>query len=105
MCFHVLPEKFVRASLLLLVSAMARRNCSRMVLSSDERCSVLCSATRRRSFKAWNSLWYAISFSVGKGKQSDRCIEGKEHYTRLKLRLKKATELDYKYDGLRANNG
>lgn len=61
-----LPEKLVRASLLLLVSAMARLNCSRMVLSSDERCSVLCSATRRRSFKAWNSLWYAISFSVTK---------------------------------------
>lgn len=57
------PEKLVRASLLLLVSAMARLNCSRMLLSSDERCSVLCSATRRRSFKAWNSLWYAISFS------------------------------------------
>lgn len=56
----------MRASLLLLVSAMARLNCSRMVLSSDERCSVLCSATRRRSFKAWNSLWYAISFSVTK---------------------------------------
>lgn len=65
MAVHILalPEKLVRASLLLLVSAMARLNCSRMVLSSDERCSVLCSATRRRSFKAWNSLWYAISFS------------------------------------------
>ncbi|KAG7220955.1 hypothetical protein INR49_010204 [Caranx melampygus] len=52
-----LPEKFVRASLLLFVSAMARLNCSRMLLSSDDRCSVLCSATRRRSFKAWNSRW------------------------------------------------
>lgn len=70
MCWtaHILalPEKLVRASLLLLVSAMARLNCSRMVLSSVERCSVRCSATRRRSFKAWNSLWYAISFSVEK---------------------------------------
>lgn len=67
-----LPEKLVRASLLLLVSAMARLNCSRMVLSSDERCSVLCSATRRRSFKAWNSLWYAISFSVTKSSGDTR---------------------------------
>lgn len=62
--FCVSSEKFVRASLLLFVSAMARLNCSRMLLSSDERCSVLCSATRRRSFKAWNSRWYAISFSL-----------------------------------------
>lgn len=68
-CLLKLPEKFVRASLLLLVSAIARLNCSRMLLSSDERCSVRCSATRRRSFKAWNSLWYAISFSVKKKKE------------------------------------
>ncbi|TNN66339.1 hypothetical protein EYF80_023475 [Liparis tanakae] len=67
------PEKLTSASLLLLVSAMARRNCSRMWLSSEERCSVRCSATRRRSFKAWNSRWYTISFSE-KNKHKARCI-------------------------------
>lgn len=73
---HQSPEKFVRASLLLFVSAMARLNCSRMLFSSDERCSVRCSATRRRSFKAWNSLWYAISFSIRTNKEKGKvgCI-------------------------------
>lgn len=81
-CFCQLPEKFVRASLLLLVSAMARLKCSRMLLSSDERCSVLCSATRRRSFKAWNSRWYAISFSTRENKTTSKggCVSRWQQY-------------------------
>lgn len=59
-----LPEKLVRASLLLFVSAMARRNCSRTAFSSEERCRVRCSAARRRSRRAWNSRWYATNFST-----------------------------------------
>lgn len=59
-----LPEKLVRASLLPLVSAMACRNCSRTVFSSEERCKVRCSAARRRSRRAWNSRWYATNFST-----------------------------------------
>ena len=59
------------ASLLPLVSAMARRNCSRMLFSSEERCKVLCSATRRRSLRAWNSRWEATSFSIGVGERGE----------------------------------
>lgn len=87
LCASALPEKFVRASLLLFVSAMARLNCSRMLLSSDERCSVLCSATRRRSFKAWNSLWYAISFSITKtNTQEKKVVDDTIHHIALQER-------------------
>lgn len=46
------PETLLNASLLPFVSATACLNCSRMVFNSEERCKVLCSAMRRRSFKA-----------------------------------------------------
>lgn len=49
------PENLFNVFFLPFVSAPTRLNCCTMALSSEERWEILCSAIRRRSFKARNS--------------------------------------------------